>query len=94
MTTYALKVPVQLGDETISELTLTPVAKAFKGFKQKIAADGSTMEFDAYEAAACAVRMSGQPPALLDKLHPSDMMALGGLAISFFASGQGTGSTP
>lgn len=93
MTTYPLKYPVMLGNEEVKELTLTPVARAFKGFKQKVSGDGG-VEFDSYEAAACAIRMTGHPPALLEKLHPEDMMALGGLALGFLAPGQPTGKTP
>lgn len=92
-TTYKLKTPVTLAGVEIKEITLTPKAVAFKGFKQKVYPDGS-VEFDNYAAAACAVRMSGHPDALLENLHPTDMTELSTLAMSFFVNGQATGTTP
>lgn len=92
-TTYKLLHPVQFGSETITELELKPVAKAFKGYKQKVDSEGNT-EFDMYASALIAVRMSGRPDAVADLLHPADMAALAGEALGFFASGLPTGNGP
>lgn len=91
---YTLQYPIEIGGKEISDMTLTPVAEAFKGFKQKVYPDGS-VEMDYQAAAAVAVRMTGYPvDAVMKKLDPADMVALGMLAQSFFVSGPPTGKTP
>lgn len=89
---YRLAYPVEVAGRTISELTLTPKARAFKGFKMRAAADGST-DWEPYAAAEVAIRMAGESTPVLDALHPYDVSELGKLAMSFFASGPLTGKT-
>ncbi len=91
--TYVLVHPVELGKENITELVLKPTGGAFRNFKQRGNADG-TVEVCHYDNAVVAVRMSGRPDVLVDRLHPEDMMALSGLAMSFFGSGQKTETSP
>lgn len=91
--TYALEYPVQFGSETVTELTLRPSAGAFRGFKMTVGAD-QRVEMDPHAAAVVAVRMAGRPDVFVDKLDPCDMLALGALAQSFFASGRATQTSP
>lgn len=91
---YTLEYPVQFGSELVTELTLTPSAGAFRGFKMTADAAGGRIDFDPHAAAVVGVRMAGRPDVFADKLDPSDMMALGGLAQSFFASGRQTQTSP
>ena len=86
---YVLEYPVQFGSELVTELELKPSAGAFRGFKQTMSADG-TVTFEPHAAARVALLMAGRPEVLLDKLDPSDMLALAGLAQSFFVSGRQT----
>lgn len=86
---YTLEYPIEFGKETIVELELRPSAGAFRGFKQTMSVEG-TVTFEPHAAALVALRMAGRPDVLLDKLDPSDMMALAGLAQSFFVSGRQT----
>jgi hypothetical protein len=88
--TYTLEYPVQFGSELVTQLVLTPSAGAFRGFKQAAAADGTMVQVDYHAAAVVAVRMAGRPDVFADKLDPADMIALSGLAQSFFASGRQT----
>lgn len=90
---YVLEYPVQFGSELVTELTLTPTAGAFRGFKQTAAPDGS-VELDYYAAAVVAVKMAGKPDLFANHLDPADMVALGGIAQSFFASGRQTQTSP
>lgn len=90
---YVLEYPVQFGAELVTELTLTPSAGAFRGFKMVADASGKA-EIDPHAAAVVAVRMAGRPDIFADKLDPSDMIALGGLAQGFFASGRKTETSP
>lgn len=89
---YTLEYPVQFGSELVTELTLTPSAGAFRGFKQSAAADG-TIQVDYHASAVVAIRMAGRPDVFVDKLDPADMVALSGLAQSFFASGRQTSTS-
>lgn len=92
--TYTLEYPVQFGKELVTELTLTPSAGAFRGFKQTAATNGTMLEVDYHAGALVAVRMAGRPDVFADKLDPYDMVALSGLAQSFFASGRQTQTSP
>jgi hypothetical protein len=87
--TYTLEYPVQFGSELVTQLVLTPSAGAFRGFKMVVDAS-QRVEMDPHAAAVVAVRMAGRPDVFADKLDPSDMLALGALAQSFFASGRQT----
>ena len=91
---YVLEYPVQFGSELVTELTLTPSGGAFRGFKQGAKADGSMVEVDYHAGAVVAVRMAGRPDVFADRLDPSDLVALSGLAQSFFASGRQTQTSP
>lgn len=92
--TYTLEYPVQFGSELVATLTLTPSAGAFRGFAQKASADGTMVEIEYHAAAVVAVRMAGRPDVFADKLDPVDMVALAGLAQSFFARGPRTQTSP
>lgn len=91
---YTLEYPVQFGSELVTELTLTPTAGAFRGFRQAVDQTTGKVELDYHAAAVVAVRMAGRPDVFADKLDPSDMLALGGLAQSFFVSGRQTQTSP
>lgn len=91
---YVLEYPVQFGSELVTELTLTPSAGAFRGFKQAAATNGTMLEVDYHAGALVAVRMAGRPDVFADKLDPCDMVALSGLAQFFFASGRPTQTSP
>jgi hypothetical protein len=90
MESYTLKHPVQYGSETVTELALKPCAKAFKGFSQEMAVEGS-ITYAPYDLARVAVRMSGRPDPFLDLMHPDDMFALSEVALRFLGSGLTTG---
>lgn len=93
---YELVCPITLAGQEVRELRFRPTARAFRGFEQKVSqsADGITVTSNPYAAAVVACKMAGQPEAFADQLHPADMVALSGIALSFLAAGPPTGRTP
>ena len=90
--TLTLRVPVEFGSETISELTFKLNAQAFRNFGLPMQADG-TIIFQPYELAKVGIRMAGQPPALLDRLDPADLWEVAQRVLGFIVPGHGTGPT-
>lgn len=89
MESLKLKYPIQYGTETISELKFeSPKAKHFK--KMKIKDDGG-MEIE--DMLGVASRMTNQLPAVIDELHPEDMMEVVRIVGKSFSSGQTTGQS-
>ncbi len=85
--------PVQFGEETIAELTIRPSAKSMRDLALPMKGDG-TMLYEPYALAKVAVHMAGQPNAVLDMLHPTDVMTLSTVVMDFLGVGPGTGSKP
>jgi len=83
--TVKLFEPIEWGEETISEVTLTrPKAKHIEHLSAN-----PTMK----ELLGIAQRISGHPPALIKELDAEDAMALVEVVGDFLDSGQETGKT-
>lgn len=88
--TVELRVPVQLGSETIERITVKPSSKAFRNFALPMKEDG-TILFQPYALAEIGCKMAGQTTVLLDKMDPADMWEVAFVVLSFIAPGRATG---
>jgi len=85
--TVTLKEPITFGSETITELHLrAPKAKDFVGMPMSGHTGGDILKL--------AVRLSGQPDAVIGELSVADFMEVADIIGSFFPDGQPTGPTP
>lgn len=88
---YVLKVPVEQGSVTISELSFRRAkAKDFRGLALTVNPDGST-KIVMGDMMNLAARLAGVPPSVVDELDPEDLMEVIGLAVGFIGTGQPTG---
>lgn len=96
MNSHTLKLmhPVSFGQEPVTELTVSPNARFYKGMKLT-AAEGS-VTYEPYELAVIGARMAGRPAAerFVDLMHPSDMNALAAVVMGFLGPAQTTGNSP
>ncbi len=91
--TFKLSRPVQFGEEAISELKVKPNARSMRDLGLQMKGD-STIIYEPYNLAKVGVHMAGQPNAVLDLMHPRDVMELSGLVMGFFGLGPGIGTEP
>lgn len=85
MQKYQLKVPVQWGSETVSELTVG----ALKAKHMRSVPAEPKMG----DLLILVGHVTGQPQAFIDELDAADAMALCGLVGGFLSGGQGTGAS-
>ena len=84
--TITLKDPIQFGTETITELQLrAPKAKDFIGMPMSGHTGGDIIKL--------AVKLSGQPDAVIGELSIGDFMEVADIIGGFFPDGQLTGPT-
>jgi hypothetical protein len=87
-----LRHPVVFGSETIEELKLRPTARSMKDFTIQMKGNDSVI-FEPYAAAKVGVHMAGHSNAVLDLLHPVDVMTIATKVMDFFDAGPATGLT-
>lgn len=91
--TYQLEFPVQWGEsERIEVLKLKGSGRALVGVKLDLKDD--TIVFEPYRLAALGLKLAGQPPALLDRMHTRDQVGLGLVALGFIMPSLLTGARP
>lgn len=87
MSTIKLKVPIQFGTQTISELTFRkPKAKDFRRLPAGPASMGDILDL--------VGQLTAQPKAVIDELDVDDMSEVCGMVESFMPSGPATGPKP
>jgi hypothetical protein len=83
-----LRVPIQFGSETITELTIRPPTG--KDFRKLLTQTGYELD----TVLTLAGRLSGQPDAVIDRLGGDDLAEVFAIVSGFMPAGPATGSTP
>lgn len=89
-----LKVPVQFGSETVTQLTVTRKLKYLRGHSLRVTSDGKGnggMEIDFGTLMDLGAKMIGQAPAFLDDMSEEDQAVIMQEASDFLVSRLGTG---
>lgn len=90
-----LKVPVQFGSESVSEVTITRKLKFLRGYSLRVASDGKgngSLDLDFSTLIDLSAKLIGRAPAFIDEMGEEDQGVLIQEARDFLLQHLGAGS--